>query len=138
MTHPVEELENSSDLSDLKPNLVVEESGHFDSNSGATENALDLVVKEEIIRPSSPSELNETADSVPYSEMNVIQQPQQSPVTHSTSSNEKMEVVESPAEQHEEEPCSELDALNPTPADNYDGWFPFLFVCLCISYINLY
>lgn len=122
MTNQINELDNDSYLLDLKPCLLMEESGNFESNSGTAEDALELIVKDEYVQPPSPSERNETYNSCPGSEMiELIQQSQQLMVSHSTSPSEKMEIVESTTEQYEEEPCSVFHAVNVTPADNEDG-----------------
>ena len=118
----------------LDQNLtLVESSGNFESSNTETDCDSSRVVQEKHVQPSSPSQ-RETF--VPYSDLNqLIRQPEKSPVPNSTSSFEFMEAIESNVEQssvlsEEDGPCSELDDLNPSPADTDNGQYLAFFLLL--------
>jgi hypothetical protein len=118
-----EQIGSTSYFPDVNP-TVVESSTHFKPTNSIIDHDPSRVFQEELVQPSSSSR---QYGFVTYSEVNeLIRQPEKSPVPHSTSSNDFMEVIESNVEQfgavsEEEGPCSDLDALNPSPVDNENG-----------------
>ena len=121
-----EQIGSTPYLPDVNP-TIIESSTHFKPTNSIIDHNPSRVFQEELVQPSS---LSRQYGFVPYSEVNeLIRQPEKSPVPHSTSSNDFMGVIESNVEQfgvvsEEEGPCSDLDALNPSPTvDTENGQY---------------